>query len=177
MLQALLQVLEMQQRTRGDHSCSRGAYILGELRSRAQEGWVSRFGAHACESGNRSLEHGWGYLEGCGMEEKRALDGTWDTQDLRRKRQQWNMRRSNHLPSVASLVLKAVGEICLKCVKGEAMQVSWGFQTMAGVGQPLPSCCGLQTDFNISSHSPSLLLSPKLCLAQKVSLSSLQQML
>lgn len=29
------------------------------------------------------------------------------------------MRRSHHLPSVASLVLKAVGEICLKYVKGE----------------------------------------------------------
>lgn len=57
-------------------------------------------------------------MEGCRKEEKRAVDGARDTQDVRRKkRQQWGLRMSCHLPSVASVVPKAVAGICRELLK------------------------------------------------------------
>lgn len=73
-------------------------------------------------SGSSAQEHSrtggvkfWDNIEGCRMEEKRALDGAQDTQDLRRKKRlQWSLRVSCRLPPVASPVLKAVAGICLE---------------------------------------------------------------
>ena len=84
------------------------------------EGPVSSFAVHPYEGDNWSLGHRLDNLEGCRLEEKRAWGRTWDTQGVRRKRQQRSVRMSRPLPSVASLVWKAVAEICLDCVKREA---------------------------------------------------------
>ena len=84
-----------------------------------------------------------------GVEWKRR--GPWmehRTQDLRgRKRLQWSLRVSCHLPPVASPVLKAVAGICLELLKShetvpEHPDDQWCGQVFY--------CCGLQTGFRIS---------------------------
>lgn len=54
MFQELFQKLERQQRTRDDHPCFHGAYILEELVRTPGEkkDWVSRFGVQLLRGGN-----------------------------------------------------------------------------------------------------------------------------
>lgn len=100
-------------------------------------------------------------MEGCRMEERRALDGTQDTQDLRRKKRlQWSLRVNCPLPPVASRVLKAVAGICLELLRKSHETV---------LEHPDDSWCGagasdamVSRRFSVSVCSPSLFLPPVL---------------
>lgn len=100
------------------------------------------------------------------MEEKRALDGTQDTQntqntqDLRRKKRlQWSLRVSCHLPPVASPVLKAVAGICLELLKSHETVPEHPDDSWCGAGA---SDAVVFRWVSVSVCSPSLFLPPVL---------------